>query len=102
MFALVFAAAADDQKRQENYVSNEVLVKFRSAKTKSAKTNVVGMLNAVLEEELGNGDWSRIRLPAGQTVDEAIKSFKKVADVEAVQPNYYYALQATPNDTNWG
>jgi len=102
LLTIAFIAAANAQPQREKFVPNEVLVKFRTVKSTSARTHVVGKLNAVLEEELGNGDWVRIKLPKGQSVDEAIKSFSKVADIEAVQPNYYYQLQATPNDTNWG
>jgi len=98
-FGTTTAAA---QKRTGNYVPGEVLVKFRNAKTTAARTNIVGRLNASMEEELGDRGWARVKIPAGGTVDEAIKSFGRSADIEVVQPNYYYHLQSTPNDSMWG
>jgi subtilisin family serine protease len=90
------------QKRSEAYVSDEVLVKFRPGRTKVAKTAAVERLNSAIAEELGDLGWVRVKLAPGQTVEEAIKSFGQTADIEAVQPNYYYYLQSTPNDPLWG
>jgi len=104
MFAvliLISSVAAFGQKKQEIYVPNEVLVKFKPGRSRSAKNEVASRLHSSVAEELGSSHWVRIRLSSGQTVDEAIKSFGGNIDVESVQPNYYYRLQSAPNDPRW-
>ena len=90
------------QKTPRRYAPDEVLVKFKSGKSNKAKKLSVGKFNASIAENLGNKGWTRVRLKKGQTVNDAIKSFRSAEDIEAVQPNYYYYLQLTPNDALWG
>ena len=104
MFAiliLISSVAAFGQKKQEIFVPNEVLVKFKPGRSRSANNEVASRLHSSVAEELGSSQWVRIRLSPGQTVDEAIKSFGGNIDVESVQPNYYYRLQSAPNDPRW-
>ena len=90
------------QKQTANFVANEVLLKFRSEKTDSMKREIVGRFNSSIQEKLGDLGWVRVKLAEGETVENAIKAFGKVADIEAVQPNFYYRLQMVPNDALWG
>src|SRR5438034_597713 len=99
--AVVFAALggpAFGQKSSPNFVSNEVLVKFAPGKTQSTKKDIVGRLRSNIAEELGDLGWVRVRLPENESVGDAIRSYEKMADIEAAQPNFYYRLQAIPND----
>lgn len=100
---LILAAVATvvGQKKPEPWVPDEVLVKFRESRPRSVKHEVVSKLGASIAEELGGGEWVRVKLARGQTVDEALLAYGKAAEVEAVQPNFYYRLQAIPNDTRW-
>jgi subtilisin family serine protease len=90
------------QKRPLNYVSDEVLVKFRPGQSKSNKTAAAARFRSTLAEDLGSVGWTRMKLPAGRSVDDALAAFRRMPDVETVQPNYIYRLQATPNDARWG
>jgi thermitase len=95
LFAIINIHA---QSQAEAFVSDEVLVKFRPGRADRTKSELVGRLNASIAEELGDLSWVRVKLEKGQSVEEALKSFGRSADVEAVQPNFYYQLQVTPND----
>lgn len=94
-----FAAAA--QKKAERYVANEVLVKFKPNQTKAFRSQVAGRIHSSIAEQLGDLGWVRVKLRAGQTVNDAMAAFGKMVDVEAVQPNYFYHIQSTPNDALW-
>jgi subtilisin family serine protease len=98
----LLASPGYPQKKKEKFVVGEVLVKFRPKRTKSVQDQLAGRLNSSIVEQLGDQRWVRVRLSPGQSVEDAVKQFSKLADVEAVQPNYYYYLQTTPNDTMWG
>lgn len=96
-----FWVPAAAQQKGKDWVVDEVLVKFISGKTRAAKNQIVGRLHSSIAEEFGDLGWARVKIAPGQTVDDAIRSFGKMADIETVQPNYYYHLQATPNDALW-
>lgn len=96
-----FAFVSSAQQRKQNWVSNEVLVKFRPGKSKAIQNQVVGTFHSSIAEHLGDLGWVRVKLGAGQTVDDAIRSLGRSIDVETVQPNFYYRLQSTPNDPLW-
>ena len=99
--AFCCAYIAEGQKKGEPFVANEVLVKFKSNQTKAFRNQVAGRIHSSIAEELGDLGWVRVKLRAGQTVNDAMTAFGKMADVEAVQPNYFYHLQSTPNDALW-
>ncbi len=98
---LFLAALVPAQKQTDVYVPDEVLVKI----SKTGRTNTLATLNdrfgATLLEELVGNEWVRVRVPQGLSVDEAIGSLLKSGIVEAAQPNFYYRLAATPNDTQF-
>jgi len=86
------------QKSKKIFVEDEVLVKLKSGFSVSAMTNSNHKLGANLIETLGDTAWVRIKLPADLTVENAVAEYKNFQEVEAVQPNFYYHLLATPND----
>jgi subtilisin family serine protease len=95
------SAPALAQKQTARYVSNEVLIKFKSEKTDALKREIVGRLRSSIQEKLGDLGWVRVKLANGKSVEDAIKAYGKMAEVDAVQPNYYYQLQTIPNDPLW-
>ena len=95
------AITAVGQKRIQNWVADEVLVKFKPGKTKAIKNEVVGRLHLSIVQELGDLGWVRVKIGRGQTVDDAIRDLGRSIDVDSVQPNYYYRLQSVPNDALW-
>lgn len=59
-------------------------------------------LGSKVIEDLGDQGWHRIRISKGTDVKSAIKAYSGQPGIESVQPNFYYHLQATPNDPQWG
>jgi subtilisin family serine protease len=100
---LLLAASAFAQKTSaENYVSGELLVKFREAISSRSARGANLAMNAATVETLGDLGWQRVRLPEGISVDDAINRYSKLDGVEFAQPNFYYRLQLTPNDAMFG
>jgi len=97
----LLAGSAASQKKREPFVAGEILVKFRPGRTKSVKSQLIGRLNSAIIQQLGDERWVRVRLAPGESVQNAVHRFARLADVEAAQPNYYYYLQTTPNDPLW-
>jgi subtilisin family serine protease len=95
---LSLAGFSISQTAQKTRVPDEILVKFSKGTDPSNIKKAHRALGASVIEHLGDLGWERIKIPAGMDVDEAIKRYAGVASVEAVQPNYYYQLQVTPND----
>jgi thermitase len=100
VFAVLFSAVslAFGQKSEKAFADNEVLVKFKSEVSSSAIANANNVIGANLIETLGDLNWVRVKLPDGLPVEKAIEEYKKFGEIEAVQPNFYYHLLATPND----
>jgi subtilisin family serine protease len=89
------------QKSEKAYADGEVLVKFKSNAGSSVVARANAAIGTILVERLGDLDWVRVRLPSGMTIAEAVEKYKKHDTIEAVQPNYYYRLVATPNDPQY-
>ncbi len=83
------------------YVEDELLVKFKSGTASVAARSVNAEIGASLLEEFPDLGWQRVKLPADLSVNRAITDYKKFADIEEAQPNFYYHLAVTPNDTRY-
>jgi subtilisin family serine protease len=101
MLLIVAASTAFAQGTSQNYVPDELLVKFAPGKDHAAKTRSLGRVGAAFAEELGDLRWVLVKLPKGLSVDQAMKAFTGDGQIEAVQPNFYYQLHAIPNDALW-
>lgn len=97
LFLLVLPSFAQNPFA-ENYVKGEVLVKLRSNTTAERFGAINRQLGATMIEKLGETQWQRVIISGGMNVDEAIKTYSRYDEVLAVQPNFYYSLQVTPND----
>ena len=96
---LAFSSVATlSQNKSDKFVSDEVLVKFESTAAAARSAAMLTEGNAKVMETLGDLGWQRLKIPAGMSVEDAISHFQKFNGVVAVQPNYYYHLQVTPND----
>lgn len=99
---LLFAANfAFGQNFEKAFADGEVLVKFKGGTPSSAIAEVNNKIGANLVETLGDLNWVRVKLPEGLTVEKAIEQYKSLGEIEAVQPNFYYHLLATPNDPQY-
>ena len=98
LLALVTASA---QNSGRPFVPGEVLVKLRKSISKKRSNDLFATRGAARQENLGGQGWVRVKLRKGQDPQSAIAELQKDPDVEAVQPNFYYHLAATPNDPMW-
>ena len=98
LFAVTFAFA---QKSEKAFADGEVLVKFKGGTKRAEIARTNALVGANLAETLGDLNWVRVKLTAGTSVEEAIEKYKNLAEIEAVQPNFYYRLAATPNDPQY-
>jgi len=96
----LFATISMAQKRSE-YVSDELLVRFRKDASTEQIKSAHQKNHAAVIESLGDLGWQRIRLPASLTVPNAIAEYQASGLIEHAQPNFYYSLLATPNDPDF-
>lgn len=103
LFALVlFASQAFAQFNSRIYAEGELLVKFKSGMNQRSVSAKNGEIGAETIETFADLGWQRVKLPEGLTIKQALAEYENMAEVEAVQPNFYYHLQVTPNDTQFG
>ena len=102
IFLLLPIGNALGQKSNETFVKNELLVKFKSGAASNSARDLHSRHGAIVLEKFANLDWQRIKLPEGSSIKSAIGKYLNSVEVESVQPNYYYHLLATPNDTSFG
>ena len=96
--APTWAAPSFDLSSGE-YVPDEILVRFKDA---SIRTSLISGRSGEEIETLEQAGLSRIRLREGQSVEDAIAEYGGDSNVEHVQPNFIYKLQAMPNDALFG
>jgi subtilisin family serine protease len=94
--SFAFAQAQADP----TYVKDEVLVKFKTDASAAARAEAVE--GGSIVERLADTGWVRIKLQDGEDVKSAVARMGTRREVEAVQPNFYYHLLATPNDPQFG
>ncbi len=102
VLSFLLTGAVHGQEGWPRFVKNEVLLKFRSDANDAASRQFLRKHRGEVLEKLRHSGWHRIRIPAGKSVASAIEVFGASTFVEAVQPNYYYRLLATPNDPSYG
>lgn len=101
LFILAFSVSVFGQASKESYVKDELLVKLPSSASKAVANDVYRRNGLEFLEDLGDTGWKRVRVLSGKDVNATIaKLSASAAEIEA-QPNFYYKLQATPNDPMW-
>ncbi len=81
------------------YLRGEVLVKFKKNPGSVTRFGYTGKSGGKTVKDFAGKRISLVKLENGQSVDEAVESFKKDPDVEYVQPNHIYRINAIPDDT---
>ncbi|MCY7347150.1 MAG: S8 family serine peptidase [Pyrinomonadaceae bacterium] len=89
------------QQKSAVYADGELLVKYKNGTASRAALTVNAELNSVVLEEFPDLGWQRVKVADGVSVEAAAARYAAFADIEAVQPNFYYHLLATPNDTQF-
>jgi len=86
------------QYNSKMYADGELLVKYKSEKASETASRANEQIGARIVEKFTDLKWQRVKLPEGLSVERALARYENMAEVESVQPNYYYHLLATPND----
>ena len=85
-----------------SYVADELLVKFKSGVAKAQQAQIVSAFGAREIQRVGKQQrFSRIKLQKGQSMQQALATYRADPAVEHVQPNYIYYTQAVPDDTEY-
>lgn len=78
------------------HAAGELLIKLRGVNSNpNEKLARLGLESIGSFSRLG---WQRVRLPLGISVPEGIERYRRLPEIEIVQPNFIYRTQATPND----
>ena len=101
LFGFLALAAASAQNPGPPFVRDEVLVKLRKGVSKKRSNDLFDAHGASKQEPLGGQGWVRVKLRKGQDPQSAMAELQNDPDIEAIQPNFYYHLAATPNDPMW-
>ncbi|MDI1242134.1 MAG: S8 family peptidase [bacterium] len=98
----IFGQSKADPYVTDPYVKDELLIKFRDRVARSKAIEVTTQLGLASVESLGNTGWHRVRITNGRDPKVVAAGIKLESEVEFAQPNFYYHLQANPNDPQWG
>ena len=96
------AVTASPPSSAENFVPDELLVRFDRATTPSARNRIVSDLDARVVERLPLSGLIRVRLEPGTSVTAAAARFEQRDGVRYAQPNHRYHLDQIPNDPLFG
>lgn len=100
---LIFGAQLDfAQYDSAAFVEGELLIKYKNGVDSPSAYSLNALTGADVLEEFPDLGWQRVKIPAGNSFEKTISLYKSNAAVESVQPNYYYHLLSTSNDTRFG
>ncbi len=90
------------QSKADPYVKDELLIKFKGTLARSKAIEITAKLGLAQLEILGDTGWQRVKITNGLDPKKAAAGIGLEREIEFAQPNFYYHLQATPNDPQWG
>ena len=82
------------------YVPDEILVKFKPYIGEDAIKTMNSEYGASVKSILLSGT-KRLKVPSGKTVDEMVKVYNRLPEVEYAEPNYIDHAFMVPNDKNY-
>jgi serine protease len=91
-------AAPTPQKTAE-YVSREILVKFKDVATKEQIESINSMYKTSVLYTSPYAGFKRIKIPLERTVPEMVELYRENPLVEYAEPNYIFYAYWIPNDT---
>ena len=86
------------ERIEPGYVSDEVLVKFKTGILPAKVEEIFNDLNVTKISEIEKLEVHRLNIPEGTNVSKVIEKFKKNPFVEFAEPNYYVYTSFVPND----
>jgi general secretion pathway protein D len=92
------AEITEDKKKEfavaaQIYAEGELLVKFREGVTDETARDIISIKQASVIKVIEGLRIYHIRLPKGQTVEDAVKAFSALPEVEYAEPNYIMKMQ---------
>lgn len=82
------------------YAPGEIIVKFKPNVSLTARSQTAKTYGAqAMQSFTHTPDWGVAKLPAGQTVTQALSLYANDPSVEYAQPNYIYHAMAQPSPT---
>ena len=85
--------------REMQYVSNQVLVKFKSSITEEMREAAIASYQSTTLKRISEIDVYHLQIPEDISVEEMLYLLERNPDVEYAEPNYVRRLaQVTPND----
>lgn len=89
-------------QNKQSYKPGEVLVKPASRiSTLSARNTLRARYGVASAETLGQSGLVKMKLAAGQDVEDTVAQLNRDGDVEFAQPNFIYHISSVPNDTSY-
>lgn len=88
------------QTNNEDYVTNEIIVKFKKSVSDEKKANIIKKLDAISFKNSYKNRFNVITIRNGE-VKKMVKHFSNSSFVEYAEPNYIKRAYLTPNDTNF-
>jgi len=92
------AQITQDKQREfavanQRYVSGELLVKFKEGVTEEKALSIISEKGASLLKRMDALGVCLLKLRKGQSVEEAVKEFSSLPEVQYAEPNYIVTLQ---------
>lgn len=97
-FPLRVSAEPQFVSKANKYVPGEILVKFREKANPKAVDRINLLEGGQVILTSLRGKFSRVKIPAGRTVEEMVKRYRRYPEVEYAEPNYLARVFYTPND----
>ncbi|HID24211.1 MAG TPA: hypothetical protein EYP14_17665, partial [Planctomycetaceae bacterium] len=99
----VLLSAAVDQSR---YAADTLLVRFGDQTAPDEQAQLLSQYNGTVERQLGLVGATVVRVPEGTDIEAMASSLTADPRVEWAEPDYYWTLNAVPNDPRfnelWG
>lgn len=95
------ASIAQFSHAAEDYVSDELIVKYKSSADEADAVSHVSSRGAVVRKSFSELRMMVIQLSPGDTLEDAERALKNNPDVEYVEKNYIVYAHLTPNDPRY-
>jgi serine protease len=88
----------DTKNDIENFVTNEIIVKFKNGITKDTVKSINSAYGLSTISKSPHSGFHKLRIPNGKTVFEMVEKLCNNPFVEYAEPNYIAKIAMTPND----
>ena len=79
--------------KERYYIEGELLLKFKEGISKEKALEIISQHGASVKEFIEGTNICRIKLKPGQEVENAVKEFSSIPEVEYAEPNYKIKIQ---------